>query len=63
MLVPFSGFHVYVHPLLLKWINICYQIVIHKLNQNIPVLKNVTIKIFGHYNDCVIMEFLSSCSY
>ena len=46
------------HTLLPNLINTGYQIVLHQLNQYIIVFKNVDIKILGHYNNWIIMEFL-----
>ena len=37
------GFHVYVHPVLLNFINIGHQLLIHHMNQVIPMLKFITI--------------------
>ena len=42
--VPFVGFHVHFQPMLLNLRNIGYQILIHNLNQGMPMLKidNIT---------------------
>ena len=58
MFVPFLGFHVHVKYILLHLKNIGYQIMLHQLNQCMPVLKTVTIKIIEHYKDYIIMGFL-----
>ena len=42
--VEFFGFHVYVYPVLINLINIGYQLLLHHINEGMPVLKVVTIK-------------------
>ena len=41
--VQFVGFHVHVQPVFINLINIGYQLLLHNINQGMPVLKIVTL--------------------
>ena len=43
VLCHFFGLYVHLHPVLINLINNGYQIMIHKLNQYMTVLKTITI--------------------
>ena len=56
----FFGLHVHIQPVLLNLIQIGYQLLLHHLNQVIPVMKIVTIKKLQLYNYWIITEFLDN---
>ena len=58
--VQFIRFHVHVQSILLNLINIGYQLLLHHLNQGMPVLKLLIQKKKFHYNDWIIMELLDN---
>ena len=51
------GFNGHVHPVFINLIKIGYQLLLHNLNQVLPMLKFVILK---YYNDWTIMELLDN---
>ena len=59
--VKSAGLNVHVRPVFLNLIKIGYQLLLHHLNQGMPMLifKNYN-KIVEKYNDLIIMKFLDN---